>query len=116
MAELTFSQAALVAAVPALISMASTYYAIQAEQVASTVKETETIKRARLTERDLIIHAAGELGLPAYSIPIADNRAWSNYYFCRTEGETRFNCSRKQKQVIPSETPKIIAKALEGGY
>ena len=116
MSELTFKQAALVAAVPALISLASTYYASQAERVASSVKETESIIRARITERDLILNEAGVLGQTAYSIPVADNRAWSNYFLCRREGGSRFDCSKNQKQVIPKQTPEIIAKSLIGGY
>ena len=76
----------------------------------------QSIKQARLTERDLIQHEATNLNSLAYLIPVADNRAWSNYLNCRQGNESRYECVKKQKQIIPAVTPEIIAGTLRGGY
>lgn len=114
--DLNFKQMLLIAAVPSVVSAASAFYASEANISATKIESRQAITQSRVTERDLILHEAGEIGAPAYSIPVADNRAWSNYYNCRTLGGSRFDCSKDQKRVIPEVTPKIISEPLDDGY
>ena len=114
--ELTYKQALVIALIPAIISAASAYFAQRAESSAGNLELIQSIKQARLTERDLIQHEATKINQLAYLIPVADNRAWSNYLKCRQADVSRFDCAKKQKQVIPTVTPKIIAEVLQGGY
>ena len=114
--EFTFKQAVFIAVIPALISAASVFYARQADNSASNVELMQSITQARITERDLIQHEATKKGMIAYLVPVSDNRAWANYYLCRTQNQSRFECAQNQKQIIPKTTPEIISKRLVSGY
>ena len=121
--ELTFKQAVLLAIIPAAISGLSAYFAqnaessaTKAEQSSSKIELMQAIRQARLTERDLINHDAIKREKIAYLIPVADNRAWGNYFNCRKGGGSRYDCAKNQKQIIPELTPEIVSKELEGGY
>ena len=76
----------------------------------------QAITQARVTERDLIQHEATNLQKLAYLIPVADNRAWGNYFSCRKNDGNRFGCAKNQKQIIPKLTPEIVSQELIGGY
>jgi len=114
MADLSFKQAVIVAAIPALLSMSATYYSHK-------VESNQVVVQARMTERDLIQGEALELTRNgtltyAYAIPVADNRAWGNYYDCREKRISRLECAAQQKNVAPKITPPIIKNVVNFGY
>ncbi|MCW8932101.1 MAG: hypothetical protein OQL19_17950 [Gammaproteobacteria bacterium] len=116
MSELTFKQAILVAAVPSLIGLSATYYS-------QKVGNDQAIIQARMTERDLI-NVEGQIKnkedtsktIHGYLIPVADNRAWGNYYDCREKKGARFDCAEEQRKVKPNLTPKIVKEGVDFGY
>ena len=115
MAELTFKQAIIVASIPSLLSLTSSYYS-------HSVENNQAIIQARLTERDLISQEATDIynstkePTSSYQIPVADNRAWINYFACRKDGTSRYVCAEKQKEIAPKLTPEIIIKPVNFGY
>lgn len=114
MAELTFNQALIVAAIPTLLSMSSAYFSHK-------VESNESIIQARLTERDLINAEAIEITKSgtvtyAFPVPIGDNRAWENYYSCRTLSRSRLECAEAQRSIIPSLTPLVVTERVDFGH
>ena len=111
---LTFKQAIIVASVPTLLSLSAAYFSQQ-------VKSNQAVVQARMTERDLIQEEAldktrsGTLTY-AYPIPVADNRAWGNYFDCREKKTSRLECAAQQKDVAPKLTPPIVKKAVNFGF
>ncbi len=109
MSELTFSQAIIVAAVPTIVAFGAAYFS-------KDISDNQNIYQARMTERDLIQKEATDKNELAYLVPIADNRAWANYYDCRQKNKTRFKCAGEQVPLIPDYTSEIVKNPISGGY
>ncbi len=109
MSELTFSQAVIVAAVPTIIALGSGY-------LSNEVSKNQIIYQARMSERDLINQEGIVLNNIAYLIPVADNRAWANYFNCRKDKTSRFECASRQIKLIPEYTMDIVKEPLDEGY
>lgn len=114
MPDLTFKQAIIVAAVPSILAMSAAYFSHKAESNLAVVQ-------ARMMERDLIQEEALEKSRSgtvtySYSIPVADNRAWGNYFDCREKKISRLECADQQRSVAAKLTPPIVKKGVDFGY